>query len=63
MKFDLSSDELAEAMWRFIDDPNVYWDFCFHNEFDDMSIAEYCFAKRQQFREFCESKLGFVFDD
>lgn len=52
-------DGLAEAMFWYISQDQVYADFCFTQMKEDISIAEYCLLNFEDFKEYCEKNYGF----
>lgn len=62
-KVDLFSADLAEALFRFVQQDPVFDDFCEKASSQDLSIAEYVdLYKRSDFFEFCIKK-GFLSHD
>lgn len=51
---------LADVMFEFISQDDVYADYCFAMVKEDLSIAEYCMLRFDEFREYCEKKHGFT---
>lgn len=51
---------LAEYMFDFVSQDEVYADFYFTQMKEDVSIAEYCMLRFDDFREYCEKKHGFT---
>lgn len=50
MSIDLTSFELAEALYQFVQQESVYTDFCCKSKEHNLSIAEY--IQQYQFHEF-----------
>ena len=58
MKFE--SDEVAEAIFRFMSNKDIFDDYCVKLQMYDYSMAEYvsefCYM---EFCEYCHNELGF----
>ncbi len=58
--FSIYDDEVAEAMFHFVEQKDTYEKFCNAQIERDVSFAEFCCDRFSEFKTYCETTFGFT---
>lgn len=60
---DIYSDEASETLWWYVNQIEIFEDFCVKNQLEDLSILEYVVRYRlEDFKAWSLSEFGIVFE-